>query len=522
MQLLASSVLPVDSKGALLVLLWCTMMFIYKMCILGYVDNDNMLHTTSQSGEIISFAVYVGMLPAYLVIGSVADICVGRYKIIVASIHSAFVGWITLCISFYIENRIFHFTFLAVGFLLCTIGAAGIQSIAVPFNVDQLIGATADQLSTIIYWHFFGYPLGYSLAAISSCLIADKYQQSVYICVSGIAITTVMVTYYLLRHLLDTTPHLTNPIKLIVKVLNYARKNKYPRLRSALTYWEESAPSRLDLGKDKYGGPFTEEEVEDVKTFFGYVPLLVCIFGLTAIITVRPSLNASSNDKVMANCLINNNSITYLSIATVLVTYKIVFSKCCYKYVPSMLKRVGLGLGILLLCTTILFAMDLQDYNIDKDCAINSTVYGDTNINYVLASVFEIVHGIGSIVVLLSSGELTVAQSPGHMRGLVVGMWYGAIGVFSLLNYAIYTPHRLINSHCTLYYHVTVSICVVVTMSVYGVLAKHYKLRARNQVINIYSVVETAYNKYMEQSQQYQQLHDGNETVSSSYCTISS
>ena len=97
MQLYASSVLPVNSKGALLVLLWCTMMFIYKMCILGYVDNDSMLHTTSQLGEIISFAVYVGMLPAYLVIASVADICVGRYKIIVASIHSAFVGWITLC-----------------------------------------------------------------------------------------------------------------------------------------------------------------------------------------------------------------------------------------------------------------------------------------------------------------------------------------------------------------------------------------------------------------------------------------
>ena len=68
----------------------------------------------------------------------------------------------------------------------------------------------------------------------------------------------------------------------------------------------------------------------------------------------------------------------------------------------------------------------------------------------------------------------------------------------------------------------TVSVCVVVTMSVYGVLAKHYKLRARNQVINIYSIVEAAYDTYMEQSQQYQQLHDKNGTVPSSYCTISS
>ena len=30
---------------------------------------------------------------------------------------------------------------------------------------------------------------------------------------------------------------------------------------------EDDYPSRIDLGKDKYGGLFTVEEVEDVKTF---------------------------------------------------------------------------------------------------------------------------------------------------------------------------------------------------------------------------------------------------------------
>ena len=63
----------------------------------------------------------------------------------------------------------------------------------------------------------------------------------------------------------------------IAKVLNYARKNKHPRSRSALIYWEEDYPSRLDLGKDKYGGPFSEEEVEDVKTVLRLLPLLVCM-----------------------------------------------------------------------------------------------------------------------------------------------------------------------------------------------------------------------------------------------------
>ena len=37
--------------------------------------------------------------------------------------------------------------------------------------------------------------------------------------------------------------------------------------RSAFTYWEEDIPPHIDLGKSKYGGPFTTEEVEDTKAF---------------------------------------------------------------------------------------------------------------------------------------------------------------------------------------------------------------------------------------------------------------
>ena len=246
-------ILPVDSKGALLVLLWSTMMFIYQFFLINYVVSENIVYNPSLS------TLYFMMLPMYLVIGIVADICIGRYKIIVASIYCAFAGWIVLCVPFYITHKYAHITLLTVGYLLATVGAAGIQSIAVPFNIDQMIGARADQLSAVVYWYAFGHPLGLSMVKISSCFISDSvYRQCLSICVSGAAITIVMVTYYLFRHHLDTTPLLTNPVKLIFKVLNYARKNKYPRLRSALTYWEESVPSRLDLGKDKYGGPFSE------------------------------------------------------------------------------------------------------------------------------------------------------------------------------------------------------------------------------------------------------------------------
>ena len=65
----------------------------------------------------------------------------------------------------------------------------------------------------------------------------------------------VMVAY-LLRHHLDTT---------LIFQSAKERTSRYARNRSALTNWEESALSQLDLGKDKYGGPFTEEDIEDVK-----------------------------------------------------------------------------------------------------------------------------------------------------------------------------------------------------------------------------------------------------------------
>ena len=158
--------------------------------------------------------------------------------------------------------------------------------------------------------------------------------------------------------------------------------------------------------------------------------------------------------------------------------------------------------------------MDLQDYNTANNCTHSCILYYDgTNTNYVLTSLFEVICSIGSITVLFTSLELTVAQSPVHMRGLMLGLWYGATGFFFVLSYAIYIPHRLIHSHCALYYYVTVSVCVVVTISVYGVLAKRYKLRTRNDPVNIPHIVATVYERYIEQSKQHRQLNGGSETL---------
>ena len=476
-------------------------MFIYEFFIITGNANFVPLNYT---------AIFCLAVPLCFVVGLVADTCVGRYKVIVASIHCVFIGWICLCISFFTTSIYYVQLFLHItGFVLGTMGATGILIISTPFNIDQLvhIGASADELSIVVYWSLFGYPLGNGLARLSYCFVSNElYRQSVHLCVSGVAIIIVMVTYYLLKHHLDTTPLLTNPIKLIVKVLNYARKNKYPRLRSALTYWEESAPSRLDLGKDKYGGPFTEEEVEDVKTVLRFCPLLVCISVINVATIVPRSLHHRTN---MIECSVLDATpmlslIVFTILLLITLLYKTFFSRFCHRCIPSMLKRIGLGLCIVLLALLVYIPIDVVNYKTVSNCT--ATFEGSTTNTIVILSV-RVLTDTGSGIVIAVSMELTVAQSPVNMRGLMVGLWFCCTFVSVLLTYAIRIVLDQVHSHCVLYSHVTAVVCVLLVTAIYCVLARCYKLRVRNEVYNIHHVVATTYDRYIQQSDEYRQTN---------------
>ena len=94
-----------------------------------------------------------------------------------------------------------------------------------------------------------------------------------------IAVTAVIIKFHTTKKHFYIQKAGLNPFKNIYKVLKYSWKHKVPEHRSAFTYWEEDIPCRIDLGKNKYGGPFTNEEVEDTKTFLRILPLLLCLFG---------------------------------------------------------------------------------------------------------------------------------------------------------------------------------------------------------------------------------------------------
>ena len=287
--------------------------------------------------------------------GLLADMKLGRYTSIITGVYLSFLSWIISGLGFIIKPflyyNVLYYIISVISYLLQVIGYSCVRSNIVQFNIDQAIGASGDELSAIIYWHSLSLSAIFFIVKVGECLISEFVIVS-YI-LSGVAASTVIVTYFLFKHWLDTTSHIVNPVKLIVKVLNYARKNKYPRNRSALTYWEKNYPSRLDLGMDKYGGPFSEEQVENVKVVIRLTPLFICIVGLVCAENIKwISYYKSDEDLPFLACFLNKNSLFTLVAFLLILFYQLIINPCFHNYIPSMLKRIGVGLVFSLFTTT--------------------------------------------------------------------------------------------------------------------------------------------------------------------------
>ena len=153
--------------------------------------------------------------------------------------------------------------------VFATIGVAGSAGIIVnslQFGIDQLTDASSSEITSYISWYAWNYMLA-SITGVTFTECLTHYISLSYF-VLPLSCTLSILSDCCFSHWLVKEPVTSNPLKLIYHVLKYAVKNKYPRLRSVFTYWEDRPYSRIDLGKNKYGGHFTIEQVEDVKTFF--------------------------------------------------------------------------------------------------------------------------------------------------------------------------------------------------------------------------------------------------------------
>ena len=323
----------------------------------------------------------------------------------------------------------------------------------------------------------------------------------------------IIISDCLCQQWLDRSHKVTNPIKLIVQVLNYTRKHSYPERRSAFTYIDEEQPTRMDYGKEKFGGPFTEEEVEDVKTVLRLLPLVTCLSLSVSVLSVSivslPPLNKISN----AFKLFYVGLQTWLIPVVLIPFYQLLvrpcirsFCPCIRNYSPTMLKCFGISVfvyafGFLLLQATQVYEIvnsnSSQSYLSCVETNVTSS-QSDIDVVFVCKLVSVLVYGVGEILSTVLLNEFIIAQSPDKMKGFFIGIMIVCqyISFFGL-------SFEAMRFNKTICYDLSIVVYFVVLLVVFLVLSKRYTLRERNREINIQAIVEEHYERYMDQEEEY-------------------
>ena len=169
---------------------------------------------------------------------------------------------------------------LVITYFILSIGFAAFAANVIQFGIDQLQELPARNASLFIYWFLLTVYIGMGVGKVAFSCIPSTFLAS---------FGVIYIAWFLLLIILPisfcvskskwfvTESGVVNPYREVAQVVSFARKHKIPVRRSAFTYWEDDIPTGLDLGKNKYGGPFTTDQVENVKAFFGILYILLSL-----------------------------------------------------------------------------------------------------------------------------------------------------------------------------------------------------------------------------------------------------
>ena len=366
-----------SSKAAELSIIWNLIISFGLMSFLDPSFYTNLLEGNDDSAVIgITYGASAFFLLFYPVAGYLADVRWGRYKTVVNGLSFIF------------------YSILLVIFLICLATVASIPIIVKDSDYSSL--GTIQTISTIILCVVFGLPILFGLVLTCCSLVvfnANVIQfgtdqlhmhdapSNEFVLYIHWYVWTINVGFFLFRlpftNIIGTSMIFIplslillaitlciqkrkpnwfsvdsgsrNPYRLVYKVFKFASNHTNPIRRSAFTYCEDELPSRLDLGKDKYGGPFTTEQVENVKAFLGLLILLLTtgpVFTADiAVNTILPILVINSDASInfyASGCL------TPLIVVVIIPLYLCLLRPFVHDYIPGMLKRMGLGIVLLL------------------------------------------------------------------------------------------------------------------------------------------------------------------------------
>ncbi|XP_011408692.1 PREDICTED: uncharacterized protein LOC105315670, partial [Amphimedon queenslandica] len=303
-----------------------------------------------------------------------------------------------------------------------------------------------------------------------------------------------------------------NPYKIVFKVLKFSLKTSRTRRqhRSAFTYWGEE-PSRMDLAKERYGGCFSHEEVENVKTFLRIAAVLITVFSL--FVPIVPLLKCSSyfvsqfkngyeGDAALVVWFLSNFTPLLVLVPLFELVILPLFSKLEY-FITNPLKGLGLSNLLIILSIVSLFLIDLigrtSDDISNMPCFFtweNQQVNKTIQTSYLIVLIPSVLAGTSYFLTWIYSFEFLCSQSPFGMHGMITGLFWFLHGIFidiggGILLIVYYSPIYSVSfMSCTSWFTIMLCVIAVIGLVVYVLIARWYVNRVRDTDLGLRAAVE--------------------------------
>ena len=510
-------------------MLWVTFLFhvsFHGFDFIQVFDYTEQLHHNEfkQKWRIVFLYLNLALTGLTPLFGWIADARLGRYKALVASTYltmsACVLLLVTLLILYYYPSMSTKITLGLAIISKVTIIIGNIMLIAnnLPFITDQMVDASSGQLSATIDWWFWSSNISGLLVTLLSCYIANSKDVLLAIqiigCCLSIGLCYATLSYH--KDTLITDMPQTNPLKQIFQVLNYARKARNSRNRSALTYWEADIPSRMNLCMNKYGGPFTEEKVEDVKVSLRLM-LLIFIFSfkqIMALLTELQEKHMISQTMSPLNqlyCLKMSNGFFDVTSVFGIPLFYIVLNPITQKFIClrriahsfSLLQIIGIGVfmqGIGTLGFAIIEVVG-HEMNPNASCMLqpnDNPIVIPIDYNWLLIPLF--LKTVGHLIGYLTLLKFIIAQCPYQMKGFLFGFNFGLTSLMYIVGYNAYKWFQPLNHttpSCAFYYYITHMIIIAIVFISFVLASRYYRLRSRNSPVNVYNMISEIIEKYI-------------------------
>ena len=461
---------------------------------------------------------------AYPISGWLADTKLGRGKAINVSLWLCWLGMLALTCSYLVQYtecglvyNIFKYGVSSVGLLLMMFGMADFHTNALAYMFDQMPDASTIKLRSCIRWFTWTLLIGFNADFI---VILHETLTDHTIVLATLVVTFVSLSVLISLHqffqdkFVNSQTVKRNPYKTVYRVLKYAWSHKNAENRSSLTFWENKTPSRLDLGKNKYGGPFPEKDVEDVKSFGRVVVIFIALGGIFIpyfnLVYQAPIYGGQFKGLYDYGTYVIWQPLVIIGILVVPILDLLVipiFPK--FEYFISNPLRGLLGTHLLAiaalatLATLHLVAFFLYD---EIECypsvKFPDTNYGNISFLYLIIPCLLI--GFYACLCFLEPFQFLCSQAPHEMSGMLMGTFWFIRAVYISIGTLVSYPFTINNKRhynlpaCTFWVLLALLIIATIGTAVFAFATCWYNRRERVIVLNTQHVIENHYERYLD------------------------